>query len=236
MVAGRTNMMFRFKIVGASLLLAVGAGLPMSGAILYQSALNGGTNGGAGDAIFNSQFLGSRFTLNFPANITNIIGEVGSQGGTQTLFMTLLQLSGPGALPSNVTGSPFANATQLYTTTFSSGAPGDISFPVSLLVQPGTYAIVFGSGLFGSPAASGYMPNCCITVNPVLPGADLIAWYSHTGNPDFATATWSPITNQGERFVVQGNLITPEPGSMLMIGVGITAMVLLRRRVSRLTF
>jgi hypothetical protein len=51
--------------------------------------------------------------------ITNIIGEIGSfGGGNPEMFMALLQLSGPGTFPSNITGTPFANA-PLYSTTFN---------------------------------------------------------------------------------------------------------------------
>src|SRR6266851_4645507 len=62
--------------------------------ILYESATNGGGLANGGNGVGPVQFLGSEFTLNSAATITNIIGEVHSFLGPNTFFMTLLELSG----------------------------------------------------------------------------------------------------------------------------------------------
>jgi hypothetical protein len=225
--------MFRRKVAGLLVLFAVG--VPASGGVLYQTATMG-VPSSAGLSITQLQFLGARFTLNSSSVISDIIGEIGSfGGGNPEMFMALFQLSGPDTFPSNVVGTPFANA-PLYSTTFNASSPGgDISFPVSLSVQPGTYAVVFGTGLFGASTAGtagGYMPFGVSSGNVVQPGADLITWYDDTGAQNSSLAKWHNGTNQGERFVVQGDT-TPEPGSALLIGSGITAMALLRSRRRR---
>ena len=208
---------------------------PARASILYESATNGG-GGGQGPAIFRVQFLASEFTLQSAATITNIIGEVQWTQGANEFFMTLLQLSGPG-LPNTLIGDPFGGTSQLYTTTFSGGptlAATDISFPVSISVSAGTYAVVFGSGLFGSPAtAEGFMPCCAISPpNIVLPGANLFVWYDSTGNSDFSRADWfNTLGNRGERFVVEGITIPePSPGLLIFIGLGALAF---RRFIQR---
>ena len=203
--------------------------------ILYESATNGGgTNDGGGVLILSTQFLASEFTLSSAATITNIIGQVQWFGNPQTpnnFFMTLLQLSGPG-IPNNLVGDPFGGTTQLYTTTFSA-APGttsqEVSFPVSISVLPGTYAVVFGSGLFGSPVtAEGYMPDGPSAGNVVQPGASLFTWFANTPPLVFANARWFDTGNQGERFVVEGTV--PEPSSILLVGFGLITLVAFCRK------
>jgi hypothetical protein len=203
--------------------------------ILYESATNGGGLANGGNEVDHMQFLGSEFTLNSTATISNIIGEVHSFEGPNTFFMTLLELSGPG-LPNNLTGDPFGGTNQLYTTTFSAAADfssDEMSFPVSLKVPAGTYAIVFGSGLFGSPAtAVGAMPGTLNGGNIVQPGANVIIWYDHTDPQTFAGANWLNSINTGERFVVEGTAI-PEPSSAIMLSL--VLVVLAVRRLTKRT-
>jgi len=204
--------------------------------ILYESATNGGgTNDGGGVLILSTQFLASEFTLSSAATITNIIGQVQNFGDPQTpnnFFMTLLQLSGPG-IPNNLVGDPFGGTTQLDTTTFSA-APSttsqEVSFPVSISVSPGTYAVVFGSGLFGSPVtAAGYMPDGSSgSGNVVQPGANLFIWFPNTPPLVFANARWSDLGNLGQRFVVEGTV--PEPSSILLVAFGLITLVAFCRK------
>jgi len=202
--------------------------------ILYESATNGGGTNDGGVGILFNQFLASEFTLSSAATITNIIGQVQWFGNSQipnNFFMTLLQLSGPG-IPNNLVGDPFGGTTQLYTTTFSA-APGttsqEVSFPVSISVSPGTYAVVFGSGLFGSPVtAEGYMPDGPLAGNVVQPGANLFTWSANAPPLVFANARWFDTGNQGERFVVEGTV--PEPSSILLVGFGLITLVAFCRK------
>ena len=219
--------------------LALCVAVPARANILYESATNGGGPTTAGISVARTQFIASEFTLHSAATITNITGEVESLVGPNIFFMTLLALSGPG-LPNNRIGDPFGGTLQLYTTTFSGGPAGaadDISFPISLSVSAGTYAVVFGSGLFGSPpAADGYMP-CCggAPGNIVLPGANLFVWYDSSGNSDFSRASWSTDINLGERFVVEGITI-PEPSSVILIVIGLVALAFRRLTQLRLDY
>jgi hypothetical protein len=164
------------------------ASMPLFGSVLYETATNGGSNAGSIDVSW-VQFVGSTFTLGSPANITDVIGEIEEPA---LFFMAIMQLSGSGALPNNLSGSPFAGVNVLFTTTFTGGdcsgaCVGDVLIPVSLSVPAGTFAVVFGTGLFGSPVigpggviAGGGMPDGLGSGNVVQPGADLIVWYDST--------------------------------------------------------
>ncbi len=207
--------------------------VPAPANILYESATNGGGPTTGGITIFSTQFIASEFTLHSAATITNISGEVTSITGFPNIFfVTLLHLSSPG-LPNDLVGDPFGGIPQLYTTTFS-GAPqftsDEVSFPVSLSVSAGTYAVVFGSGLFGSPAAEGYMPGTGAG-NIVLPGANLFTWYDSTGSSDYSSAQWTESANGGQRFVVEGIPI-PEPSSAILIVIGLVALAFRRYTTS----
>jgi hypothetical protein len=215
------------------LVLAGLVAVPASAGILYETATNGGLDPGAGLVVDQVQFLGSRFTLGFSSQVTGIIAEMEFvPPGVNSFFMTVLQLTGPGTLPNNLTGDPFGGTPQLYTTTFAAGplfSAQDVFFPVSLSLAPGTYAVVLGSGLFGAPADLGYMPSGAMSGNIVQPGADLIIWYDDHGTSTFANATWHNGLNQGERFVIQGT--TPEPSSIVLIALGMTAISVSGRRL-----
>jgi hypothetical protein len=225
----RENTTRRFIYLAG--VLALCGAVPAPANILYESATNGGGPTTGGVTIFSTQFIASEFTLHSAATITNITGEVASITGFPNIFfMTLLHLSGPG-LPNNLIGDPFGGTPQLYTTTFSGGPAGaanEVSFPVSVSVSAGTYAVVFGSGLFGSPAAEGYMPGTGAG-NIVLPGANLFTWYDSTGNSDYSRARWTESGNGGQRFVVEGIPI-PEPSSLALIVIACASLGIGRLR------
>jgi hypothetical protein len=212
------------------------AGTAQADSILYESATNGGGLSNGGTVLDDVVFLGSEFTLNSAATITNIIGEVHHHAAIDPgqFFMTLLKLSGPG-LPNNLTGNPFGGTTQLFTTTFSAApdfSPDEVSFPLSLSVSAGTYAVVFGSGLFGSPAtALGFMPQMNPGGNIVQPGANLLVWFNSSPSGEFSGASWFKDTNNGERFVVEGTTTIPEPSLAILIGIGFVTLAF--RRVTQ---
>ena len=203
------------------------AGVPAYGSILYETATNGGGSSNGGNGVLQTQFLGTRFTLGYGSTITTITAQVQNFEGTDPFFLTLLQLSGPGLLPNNLIGDPFGGTTQIYTTTFNAApqfSAEEVAIPLSLSVPAGTYAIVVGTGLFGSPNTSiGSMPTSFFSGNVVLPGADLIIWYDPTQSPgQFASGRWLETVNFGERFEVQGT--TPEPLSSITVFLGLIAL------------
>ena len=181
------------------------------GDIIYESATLGpaGQNGGA--TLAGSQYSGSRFSLNDPVQVQGMGGHMfGIDGGS--LFGAIVSLSGSSALPS---GSPFDTTTMAATTfTLPIGADADVTVPLSLELQPGNYAIIFGSGQFGA-SGLGAMPMDNIDI----PGqASYFAWVNNNG--------WIDGSISQTRFVVYGDVV-PEPGTFALFAIASGAIALL---------
>ena len=200
-----------------------------SGAILYQSASLGITDGYLGPAAgilgFNFQSLGSRFYLPQSATITAVGGDLESVDANEIspVIASIVSLAGPNALPS---GMPF-DSTTLATATFSPPSVStDVRVPLSLNLGPGWYGSIFSApGMF-----SAEMP----LNNTDLPGASYFIW---TGVPfpppaNIPNAWLNSGPQTGERFVVEGNFApatVPESGSAAFAGGGLL-LILLRFR------
>lgn len=138
-----------------SILILGGLGFPQHAfaIIIYESATlgaTGATSGGLGmDA---NQFQGSRFSVTQTTEVTAIGGHMRSVTGT--LFGAIVDMSGP--LPA---GSPFTGGEVLASTVFTAtSSSSDVSVPLSVILPPGDYALVFGSGQFGA-SGFGSFPN-----------------------------------------------------------------------------
>jgi len=152
------------------------------------------------------QFLGARFHLDLPANVTAVGGHFKYTPTEDTsIFGAIIALTGRDALPQ---GDPFTAEEILATTVFSNPYWGsqDLRAPLSVSLPPGDYALVFGSELFGATGC-----NSMATNNPELPGPSVIVWHD--------TNVWANHAPQGLRFVVEGEII-PEPGVVLVLAFG----------------
>lgn len=139
--------------------------------IIYESATFAGSESG-GAVLGQVQFVGARFTISSPVQITAIGGDIGEgdigefrPGG---LFGAIVSLSGPNALPSC---NPF-DSTTIASVVFDAPYPSeDISIALSVTLEPGSYGLIFGGGEFGS-SGTGFIG----TGDPALPGANGFAW------------------------------------------------------------
>jgi hypothetical protein len=182
---------------------------------IYESATLGQTGqyANSGFDIDAAQTLGWRFHLNAPFEVQTIGGNISGSG---TFFGAIVPLSNPSAFPS---GSPLDDTTIAFATFGGPGNATDISIPLSTLLVPGDYALLFGSGQFGT-SGSGTMSF----FNPDLPGSEpYMAW--RAGNwQDFNAAIFAPPTPSGIRFVISG-VVVPEPNAValfvLAVGLGI---------------
>lgn len=177
-------------------------GKPKAYIINLESALLGATgqdsgfaiDPGAGDfSVRQPSYLGWRFQLNCPVQITGVGGHLDSSGSGK-IFGVIISLSSPDALPR---GMPFLPEEVLASTTLNPGSPSS-DFTTSLPVElaPGNYALIFGSGLFGADG-SGLMPNN----NSDLPGASYFTWGRfNPGDP----VAWNNGGFSNARFVVKG--------------------------------
>ncbi len=160
--------------------------------VIYESATLGPTGQTSGLGVFDEQFLGSRFSISQTVQVTEIGGHIDSLFSGDN-FGAIIQLSGPGVLPS---GSPFDVGEVIASTTFTPSSPSsDISTPLSVILPPGDYALVFGSGLFGATGI-GNMPSN----NPTTPAG--------TGSFFFwNNISWIEGKFTDVRFTVNGNAV-----------------------------
>ena len=188
-----------------SILLLVPVGVHDAFAdILYESATLGPIGQTGGVTVGFGQLVGSRFTIDEPVQVTEIGGHLVDFGGAP-VFGAIFELSGPGALP---TGNPINPAEVVAFTTFTAPDPSDdVSVPLSITLQPGVYALVFG-GDDHFPGANGH---AAMTLNnPVTPEG--------VGSFHFFNA--GPWINGGfsdARFTVNGNVIGVVAGELLPI-------------------
>ncbi|MFQ5591019.1 MAG: hypothetical protein ACE5HE_07655, partial [Phycisphaerae bacterium] len=107
-----------------------------------------------------------------------------------TLFAAIVVLSDPAALP---VGAPLDEGEVVASTVFDAGRPSsDVRVPLAATLDPGAYALIFGSGLFGATGVGGMPLN-----NADLPGASYFFWNGNAWIDD-------PFTDA--RFVVEGSI------------------------------
>jgi hypothetical protein len=193
---------------------AVASGLfSARGDVIFQSATLGPLTGG-GYLLGGSQYLGSRFSLTQPVQVQAIGGHFLVDGGS--LFGAIVSLSSPSALPS---GSPF-DTTTIATVTFTLPLyeDADVSIPLSVELQPGNYALIFGSGQFGASGFGGMAND-----NTDIPGQASYFWWGNN--------QWYNDTIDNTRFVVYGEVV-PEPGTIALFAMasGVIALLKWRRR------
>lgn len=177
---------------------------------------------------FGAQFLGARFHLDSTKQITAIGGHLVRNTNTSgILFGAIFPLSGPMAVP---TGNPFDSAPLASTAFIPAATSTDFRTPLSLTVGPGDYGLVFGAGLFGSPAGA---EGDLITNGADLPGvssATYFGWHGAMMTPlGSVPAHWDTMGGPNERFVVEGNDV-PEPASLGLFCAGACVLVWYRMR------
>lgn len=127
---------------------------------LLESATPGPAGQVLGSTVWGQQFLGWRFTLDTPSRITHVGGHVCAQTAGTGLFAAIVQLASPTSLPSFAPRSITDPGKTLTHLLFTPPSPSiHALFPLStpLVVQPGTYGLVFGGA------------DTAVTQNPYTP-------------------------------------------------------------------
>jgi hypothetical protein len=167
--------------------------------------------------VSSAVFGGVRFQLSTPVVTTQIGGHfVGRPDADHSFFGAIVELDGNGDFPDSVdlSTSDVRGVTLL---TFPS-VSAEVSSQLNVLLEPGWYALVFGSGLFNATGAGASLRN-----NMDIGMPDYIGFQMGFGWGERAT-------QDGKRFVVLGNVV-PEPIStvhtiwavVLLFGRGISA-------------
>jgi hypothetical protein len=156
--------------------------------------------------------------VNSVVEVESVGGNLVALGGT--IYAAIIPLSSPTALPPAAESYGLENVTPLATTVFTPPFPSDeILVPLSVRLNPGDYALIFGSGQFGATGDAGmYSEN-----DFDIPGsASYIYW---NGQID---QVWHDSPFGGYRFVVTGRVI-PEPATWLLVVASLGFLVFHRR-------
>lgn len=159
-----------------------------------------------GANVSSDVFNGVRFELATPVITTQVGGHfVGSVGTTDTLFGAIVKLADENDYPdsADLSTPDVLGSTKLTFPEPSAEVFGDLS----LSLDPGWYALVFGSGLFGA-SGNGAMP----LNNPDIGNPTYIGFQSGTGWFNLSTLS-DAFEFEDYRFVVKGTAI-PEPATV----------------------
>lgn len=190
-----------------------------SAATIHETAIIGTTGLSSGSAISSGSYLGSQFELSQTTKITGIGGHMFAAHGNMFGAIVSLDpgLMKPSFLPSELEANTLAH------TVFNAGLPSaDYIAPISVVLGPGNYAVIFGSGLFGSSGLGGMPGN-----NTPIAGTSFFA-SGGFGVID-GTHVWHDAqTDPNLRFVVEGVSRVPLPPALslfasALIGGGVIA-------------
>jgi hypothetical protein len=159
--------------------------------VLQTATLNAGQPS-FGVVLGSSQALGAAFTIDVDTVITAVGGNI---AGTGSLYAAIVALTAPGAVPA---GNPLAMDELRWSATFTASNPSkDVRVPVNMVLRPGAYMLVFGSGQFGA-TGNGSMPS----LGQTTLGSPSFAFWS-SGN-----ARWQATGLGSIRFVVTATSAT----------------------------
>ena len=168
-------------------------------------------------AVGDIQFVGTRFLLDDSVHIDAVGATLSSVTDGSSFFMGIIQLNGINDLPM---GDPFTPEELIATTVITAGvAVDDYMAPIDLILTPGYYGLIIGSGMYGT-TGTGSMPSDNT-------GSSFSR--SRIGPDDWTN--WGDY-GRGNRFLLEGNVI-PEPSSALLTIFGVVALTLLKNRTTR---
>jgi hypothetical protein len=202
-------------------LLSIAHPLITHAATLLETAPLGTTNGGT--SISDMQYLGARFTLDGTYRIAEIGGHVKSSSTYEdrSIFVAIVPTNNPDNLPADITLSDAIYATNVEAP-FNDLGPypyqvDETIISTNFILDPGNYAIVFGSGLFGA-TGSGWMP--------VSGSVQSTPWLIQG---KWAGDYFRQIDDQPVRFVVSG-VAVPIPPALYLFGSGLLGLIGISRK------
>jgi hypothetical protein len=190
--------------------------------LILESATLGNPSQGNGTILGPQQYVGARFHLTLPTQVDRVGGFIGPTGGNSaTVFAAIAALASPDGFPAVRPSDfqPLAATTILLPSEMSEVE--DHVVPLSVLLQPGDYALIFGSGRFGG-----------VGVGQITRGNPETAQASYfLGSfPNTTTNLWrneSGLVNM--RFLVYGTTV-PEPTAAVLATLAAPLVMRLRRR------
>jgi len=235
-------MKYRATAYLFAVLLAFIGSSQVHAAIIHESATLGTTGVGPspdpfGERILSStHFLGSRFSTTSPTQVTAIGGHIVDTrvqgppgppvpvtGSSDNIFGAIVMLSGPSADPSfDPADIGVPNNTLAHTTLTLPASSDDVRVPLSILLAPGDYALIFGSAHLPYAGGQGQMPfNNTLPPPFPFPNPSLFQGII-PGGPSFWTDSFiggvPPLY-----FVVEGTVV-PLPPAFGLFAAGLIAL------------
>jgi hypothetical protein len=170
-----------------------------------------------GTNVNSAVFIGVRFELSQPVVTTQVGGHFAS-GSPGAFFGAIVKLDDANDFPDSTN---LSTPDVLGKTTLTFPNPSTEVFGnLNLSLNPGWYALVFGSGLFGTTGLGGTVENGVDIGTPTY-----LSW-------QFGNSGWSVPINpifRNYRFVVQGALV-PEPSAIANAVLAPLLFLIIRRR------
>lgn len=221
------------SLATACLLGLVAAPAAAQTPVLLESATLGATGLDWGTSITEAQFVGWRFEISTPLEVEAIGGHLlGFPAvGNGQIFGALIRLASIDVFPA---GDPFTPEETVASVIFQPPFPSaEVLVPLSVALEPGAYALVFGSDLFGA-TGNGGIPNPSDQADIPPTTIDSYIFYGIPG-PSQAPIWRGPLASQ-MRFLVSGTTPAPVPtlgpaglGTLALL-LGLTGMRTARRR------
>ena len=197
--------------------------------ILFESGTLGPTgvtfeelfNGEVPGTVVGGIFTGVRFELSEPAITTQVGGHLFARSGG-TFFGAIVELENENDFPdsNNLSTSDLLGTTIIDVPAISAEVFGDLS----LTLDPGWYALVFGSGLFGALGDGAAVRNGVDIGNPSYIAVQSTNWFNLADRS-------LPFDNH--RFVVLGSSV-PEPSTICLLTIPLLFLSLRSINVSRI--
>jgi hypothetical protein len=176
------------------------------------------TNGTVpGTSVNSFVFTGVRFELTQPV-LTSQVGGHFVREAAGTFFGAIVALDNANDFPNS---GDLSTPDVLGAATLSFPNPSaEVFGNLALSLDPGWYALVFGSGLFGTAGSGAALRNGQDIGTPTY-----VAYQPNSG------VTWIDITPiaRNHRFVVQGTIV-PEPNALGLISILLVVFLRLRRK------
>ncbi len=168
--------------------------------VLLESAQLGAPGQVGGTAVGTNLYVGWRFETSVPVAVEQVGGHmyaIPDQPGD--IFAALVRLPSLTSMPE---GSPFTETELVAETTFRPNFPSDnFLTPLSATLIPGSYALVFGSGLFDAVGGAGLVNGSDQPYILPTSKSSYLSWQVPTpGSPPM----WLPAQAENMRFVVVG--------------------------------
>lgn len=171
--------------------------------VLLESATLGNTGRIAGASVTNVQYIGWRFELAETLQVQQVGGHMLSLPDRPgDIFAALVRLASIDSFP---LGAPFTSEEVVATTTFRPNFPSsEVLTPLSAELTPGSYALVFGTELFGATGEAAIHNGFDQDDIPPTNISSFIFWgLTGIGQPP----VWRTNLASHMRFLVQGELL-----------------------------